>query len=76
MRWWYGITNTMDMGLSKLQEMLKDREAWHAAVHRVARPDMKERLNKNNRFSFQTGGFSISLLLSVQGSTSHLKVSK
>ena len=39
-------------------------------------PDMMERLNKNNRFSFQTGGFAISLLLSVQGSTSHLKVSK
>ena len=40
-------------------------------------PDVTERLNKNNnRFSFQTGGFAISLLLSVQGSTSHLKVSK
>ena len=40
-------------------------------------PDVTERLNKNNnRFSFQTGGFAISLLLSYQGSTSHLKVSK
>ena len=59
MRWLDGITDSMDMSLSKLWEMVKNREAWHAAVHGVGKSQTQ--LNENN------GILCVSLLSCVFG---------
>ena len=48
-RWLDGITDSMDMSVNKLQEMMKDRQTWSAAVHGIAKRDVTEWMNNNNK---------------------------
>ena len=55
MRWLNGITSSIDMNLSKLQETVKDREAWRAAGHGVTKSQTRLSNNKINKNPFQSG---------------------
>ena len=61
-----GITNSMDMSLSKLQEIVKDREAWHAGVHGVTKSQTRQRVNNTKQMTV-TADTKLKRLCSLEG---------
>ena len=68
MRWLDGITDSMDMSVSELQELVMDREAWRAAVHGVAESDTNDRGTELNR---EDNNVLVSLALGFPGGSAN-----